>query len=141
MFLSAIASSSHANDSGTLFTYKAAAVQQEMSGLTKLETYVEQHPGLTYNDLVDQHSDLLDGVRYDVEASLGVMKPVDGPLGIPSFLWGCVLGWVGILVVYLITNDSEEAKKAFWGCLLQPVAACAVYLIFIGVMSAVYGFY
>ena len=42
---------------------------------------------------------------------------------IASFLWGCAFGWVGLLIVYLVTdNDKEQTKKALWGCLANGVA-------------------
>ena len=45
----------------------------------------------------------------------------DGPVDIPSFIWGCVAGPVGVLVVYLVTEDNDETKKALLGCILWGV--------------------
>jgi len=37
---------------------------------------------------------------------------------LPAFWWGCILSWVGILIVYLVTEDSDQTKSALWGCVL-----------------------
>jgi hypothetical protein len=55
----------------------------------------------------------------------------EGALGIPSFIWGCVLGWIGILITYLVTQDSEETKKALYGCLIGWVGGFLLYIIFV----------
>jgi cytochrome c biogenesis protein CcdA len=59
------------------------------------------------------------------------------PLGIPSFLWGCILGIVGVLIVYIITDgDKAETKKSLWGFLV----AVGVYVVlYVGVYSWAWG--
>ena len=59
---------------------------------------------------------------------------LDGPAGIPAFLWGCVLGWIGILVVYLVTEDSDETKKALYGCLIGWGLGFLLYILFVVVL-------
>jgi len=51
------------------------------------------------------------------------------PLGIPSFLWGFILGVIGILIVYLITENGDETKKALWGCLAFTVLWVVLYFV------------
>ena len=69
--------------------------------------------------------------NVSMNASLPLSADEDGttgpPLGIPSFLGGCVLSWVGILLVYFLTEENKaETKKAVWGC----VAGAAAYILF-----------
>lgn len=60
-----------------------------------------------------------------------------GPaLGIPSFLWGCVFGWVGLLVVYLITENKDETKKALTGCVVSGVVGIVIYVVVIAAAAA-----
>lgn len=62
----------------------------------------------------------------------GILSMTDnGPvLGIPSFLWGCVLGLAGLIIVYIVTdNNREEVKKAFTGCLVSVAVAGLLYLV------------
>lgn len=40
-------------------------------------------------------------------------------LGIPGFFWGCVLGPIGILCAYVLSdNNKAEAKSALTGCIV-----------------------
>ncbi len=56
------------------------------------------------------------------------------PLGIPSFLWGCILGVIGILLVYILTDgDKLETKKALWGML---VWVGVWVILYVGVLSS-----
>ncbi len=53
-------------------------------------------------------------------------------LGIPPFLWGCILGVIGILLVYIISDNNKEAtRKALVGCLVGYGTALVVYLILV----------
>ncbi|MFB6316984.1 hypothetical protein [Saccharicrinis sp. FJH54] len=56
---------------------------------------------------------------------------MDEAFGIPSFLWGCVGGVTGIILVKVITEDNREAKKAFTGCLMSYILAGVVYAVYI----------
>ncbi len=58
------------------------------------------------------------------------------PLGIPSFIWGFCLGVVGILIVYLTTEDTEEAKKALLGCVIANALWLILYLVLWGAVFA-----
>lgn len=101
---------------GSLFSYDRASVNAQMSELNKVETYVNDHNGVTLDELQAGNSDVIANVNLNANAS-SFSSLAEGPAGIPSFLWGCILGVVGILIVYLVTQDSEETKKALFGCL------------------------
>jgi hypothetical protein len=105
-----------ANDAD-LFKIDYNAVQAEFSQLDQLAVMVKSNSDLTYSVLKLEDANLIESLRLISESSLpgNSNNPV---LGIPSFLWGCGLGVVGILVVYIISdNDKAETKKALWGCI------------------------
>ena len=121
----AIAGLSASANNSSLFSYDKAAVSAKMNNVNAVETYVNQNAGVTVSTMNAEGQQLTAAANLSEETSLS-SSLLDGPAGIPSFLWGCVLSWVGILIVYLVTQDSDETKKALFGCL----AGAAVWLVF-----------
>ncbi len=101
---------------GELFSYNKENVKTQFAELNVIEDYVMHNDGITLSELTSDNSEFANNLSTFslIESSLIV-----GPIGIPSFIWGCVLGPVGILAVYILADDPHvEARKAFWGCLL-----------------------
>lgn len=100
---------------GELFTYNKQAVNTEFAELNAIENFVNQNDGITLSEMKSQNLDFANTIStFSLDSSA-----IIGPIGIPSFLWGCILGPVGVLIVYLIADDPKsEAKKAFWGCVI-----------------------
>jgi len=124
-----------ANDDASLFNIDKQAIEQEVAPLNNLESYVNANDGVTYDD-IDNTSIL------DKEVVLGdVNLSSEPPLGIPSFLWGFILGVIGILIVYLMTEDGGETKKALWGCIafaaLWIILYFVVFASFLGAASTI----
>jgi hypothetical protein len=121
----------------SVFSYDEDLLNAAMSGLNELDAYVETNEGITFSDLENQGNLLV----ADVESNATPMGMAGGdgtepPLGIPSFLWGCVFGVIGILLVYIITdNDKEEAKKAMWGCLASTAVWVIVYVVYAATLT------
>lgn len=113
-----------ANDDASLFNVDQQAIEQELAPLNDLENYVNENAGVTYDEIDNPEVLNKDVVMGDVDLSYGP------PLGIPSFLWGFILGVIGILIVYLITEDGDETKKALWGCLAWTVLWLVLYFVF-----------
>ena len=115
--------------SGDLFDLNYEQVKQEFVQLDQLAVKVKAE-NLTYNDLLTTDASLINNMAL----SNAAMVPLpEGPLGIPSFLWGCVLGPIGIVIAYVMTdNDKDEAKKALWGCLAGYGAGLIIYIIVAG---------
>ena len=108
-----VASMSFASNS-ELFDLNYDQVKQEFAQLDQLAVKVKAE-NLTYNDLLKTDAALVNSMAL---SSVPSVPLPDGALGIPSFLWGCVLGPIGVVLAYLLTdNDKDEAKKALWGCL------------------------
>jgi hypothetical protein len=98
------------------FTYNKQQVQDEFSDLNRLEQTVIDNSFMTLSEM--QSKNMLSTQFSSLDLTGSMM--MDPALGIPGFWWGCVLGPVGILVVYLVTdNDGPEVKKAFYGCLVS----------------------
>ena len=115
-----------ANDSD-LFKLDYSAVKAEFSQLDQLETMVTSNADVTYSNLMLTNSGLVASMRLVPESLLpgGDKYPV---LGIPSFLWGCGLGIVGMLCVYIISDqDKVETKKALWGCITWTLVGSVLY--------------
>ncbi len=123
-----VASLSFASNSD-LFKLDYNKVQDEFAQLDQLAQKVKTE-NLTYADLASTDAQLVETLALSSTPSIPLP---DGALGIPSFLWGCVLGPVGILLAYLLTdNDRDEAKKAVWGCLANTAAIIILELVLAG---------
>jgi hypothetical protein len=113
----------------SVFELDEAALSATMNQLDELENYLIQNEGATYSDLALANSELILNLS-DTSAPMGMDQSGEAPLGIPAFFWGCVLGWVGLLVVYIVTdNDKPQVKKAFTGCLVSTAVSVAVYVV------------
>ncbi len=120
-----MSSMTFANDDASIFSVDKNSIEQELAPLSDLENYVNENAGVTYDEI--DNPEVLDKnvVMGDVDLNYGP------PLGIPSFIWGFLLGVIGILIVYLITEDGDETKKALWGCIAFTVLWLVIYFVLI----------
>ncbi len=101
------------------FTYNEQEVNQTFSALKPLEKVVDKNPNLKAEDIVAAQPNLVDNVDLAPTNALdnGRSMPLVSP-----FWWGCCLGVIGLLFVYLRTdNDRIQTKSAFWGCLISTI--------------------
>jgi hypothetical protein len=116
------------------FCLNEEVLDEKMSELNALDDFVSEEAGITYADLEEMGSDLIANVS-DLATPMGASGSDDDLMGIPAFWWGCVLGWVGILLVYLLTDqDKEQTKKALWGCLVWTGVVAVFYVIYIALL-------
>jgi len=95
-----------------------AALNEAMAELNELDQFLSENESVTFADLEASGSDLILNVDNST-SPLGMDQENEPPLGIPSFLWGCILGILGILLVYILTDgDKSETRKALWGMLI-----------------------
>ena len=135
LFISTFAFANNAD----IFSYNADQLDQEMSELQALEDFVSVNPGVTLTNLQAENNALVNDLNLAAGEFGGIGSMSGEPaLGIPSFLWGCVLSWVGILVVYLVTEDSEETKKAFIGCIVGGLTYTVFYIVYYFVLLALW---
>ncbi len=104
----------------SVFVLDLTALDLAFSELNDLEDFLAQNEGVTYADLQATGSNLIANIS-DITSPMGQGAASDDPLfGIPAFWWGCVLGWVGLLLVFLLTDkDRELTRKAMTGCLIS----------------------
>lgn len=127
--------------SGDLFSYDEAAVEAQLADLTELENYVATNPATTLSLLKTDNNQLLDGLNLYSPFAMG-MNFDDPPLGIPSFLWGCVFSVAGVVIVYLVTDeDKDETKKAFFGCIANAVVYGVTYAVLIAIYGSAWAWY
>lgn len=110
-------------ENASLFQYNKDAVNKEMTQLNQVESYVNAHDGVTLSQLKNENNAVIQNMNLNSNA--GFASVADGPAGIPSFVWGFCLSWVGILIVYLVVQDSDETKKALYGC----IVSAALYIL------------
>ena len=126
--LLAFSTYTYAGTNVDLFAIDQNEVSEKFSTLTEIEVVVVEEQ-LDLEELEVSHAGLLSSPSFTLSSRLSVMSVLatmdDPPLGIPSFLWGMCLGLPGLAVVYFITEDDEETKKALWGC----IASIAVYTV------------
>ena len=111
----------------SLFSYNHAKVEKALVSATVLDHFVSNNV-LTADQL---------NIDNPVVANLKVSAnaPVMGPnsaLGIPGFIWGLVFNLTGVLIVYLVTEDQEETKKAFYGCIVNSLISAGCVILFWG---------
>ena len=110
-----------------VMTFNEQAVNAEFEKLNKLEEFVAANEGVTIEDV--QNTELTQDLKLDTNVTNAVAAG-ELPLGIPAFWWGCVLGLLGVLAVYLITDkDKEQTKKALYGCLAWTVLWVVYYVV------------
>ncbi len=96
-------------------------IQSEFKSLDDLEQKVKRE-NLSFEQLDPTTVEEL-SLKEDVKGSLVAVAGADDlPLGIPGFWWGFCLGIIGILLVYILMEDSpdrkEQTKKAVIGTLI-----------------------
>lgn len=105
-----------------LFQFNDNMVAAEMSELTALETYVNDHSGVTLTEVVNNASGIAASLNLKPTAFEGLSSTLRGgdlPLGIPAFWWGCFAWAIGVAVVYFTTEDKAETMNSVWGCLVS----------------------
>lgn len=102
----------------SLFSYDKSAVSNSTKNVAAVENYVNQNEGVTLSTMNADGQTLANVANLTEESSLSALM-FDGPAGVDSFIWGLCLSWVGLLIVYLVTQDGDETKKALYGCLLS----------------------
>lgn len=105
-----------ANDT-EVASFDEAAFYDEFQEIAELENFLNTHDA----SFTEVDASLVLNVSSNSILPLAPSVSDGPPLGIPSFLWGCILGWVGLLIVYLMADDSAETKKALWGCIISSV--------------------
>lgn len=121
----------------SVFSYDEEALLAELSELDELDAFVEANEGITFDKLSSEESPLVANME-STASPMGMAGQDDvPPLGIPSFLWGCVFGVIGLVIVYIMTdNNKAETKKAMWGCVASTAVSVVLYMVVWGAWAA-----
>ncbi len=123
-----------------LFTYDINKVNQELAQLQALEDYINANPGITLSNLQEGRYDKLTDLNLKGSFPYNFDdENAEPPLGIPSFLWGCVFSYWGILIVYLVTENKEETIKSLKGCIVGRLISYGIFGVVYLIIYAIYG--
>lgn len=102
-------------------------VRAEFSDLAQLEQTVIDNDFITLSEIRTNESL---ASKFSGMVPLNLPGTQDAALGIPGFWWGCIFGPLGMLVVYLATdNDRHEVKSALTGCIVGTVVTTLFYVL------------
>ncbi len=114
-----------------VLVYNQENINTTFEKLNKVEAFVEQNTEASFETI--KNTDLLKDIELDTNTLDNVTKDTELPLNIPAFWWGCFLGGLGILLVYVITEDKEQTKKALYGCLTAGGVVAVIYIVLIAI--------
>lgn len=121
----------------SVFSFDEELLNSELSELNELDAYLEENGNVTFETLSDAESPLIANVASNASPMGMAGQNGEPPLGIPSFLWGCVFGVIGLAVVYIMTEqDMDQTKKALWGCVASTAVSAVLYLVVWGAWAA-----
>ena len=121
----------NATENADLFKVDDQEINAEFAQLNELEQFVEANEGLTLSE-INTNNPLVQNLNNSSDI-LGVLSTLRGepPLGIPSFAWGACFGVAGVAIVYFVSDDRDETKKAFKGCVIVEGSLLVIYLVLI----------
>lgn len=115
--------------------FDESEIYAAFADVSSLDQYLAQNDGKTYTEVSQENATLLSGVSSTTSLPFSASSD-ELVLGIPSFFWGCVFGWVGLLVVYLVLENKEQTKKALTGCIVSTVVSVVIYVVVIATASS-----
>ncbi len=125
------------NPKAALFELNEAQIDAQISDLNDLENYVNSNQGVTLSEVMNFANEGEVNLSVNMLDNFAAVLAEHPVAGIPSFLWGCILGPVGIAIVHFDAEDKEQTKKAIWGCVaLGGVYALLVAASYIFAFSA-----
>jgi hypothetical protein len=106
----------------------------EFISLSKIENIASKNESLTLEQLELVNPKLFKQANLSKISHPSSLAGGELPANIPAFWWGCCLSWVGILLVFFLTDkDQSQTKKALYGCITLYGVIGLVYVILIAV--------
>jgi hypothetical protein len=100
--------------------------------VNSLVSYVQENDGVTLGDLETSHNELVSNLSSS--AALALSGDSDTPPIFSAFIWGCLLNWVGMVIVGLTTGfNGHQIMKSAWGCLINSLLWGVSYWGYTGV--------
>jgi hypothetical protein len=120
MAYSTIASACSEEETRAVVNFDEVEIYSLFSDVDQLVTYVLENDGVTLSDMEANHSELLSNINSS--SVLAFAGASDTPPIFSAFIWGCLLNWVGMLIVGLTTGfDGDQITKSLWGCLINSL--------------------
>ncbi len=115
-------------DQITIDEFDESNIYDAFTEVNDLVSFLKENEGITFNDLESVNSELIS----NVSSSAALMHHDDDDYRTPpifsAFIWGCLLNWVGMLIVGLTTGfDGRQITKSAWGCLINSLLAGVSY--------------
>lgn len=110
------------SDVAAVAEYDESEIYGAFTEVNDLVSFLEENEGVTYNELESVNS----GLISNVSSSAALMHHDDDDYRTPpifsAFIWGCLLNWVGMVIVGLTTGfDGRQITKSAWGCLINSL--------------------
>ena len=132
--------STNSNDDAAA-NFDESEIYSSFDQINDLVTYVSENDGVTYADLQSENSSLVENVASSSAVALNNTSAGEPPI-VSAFWWGCILNWVGIVIVMLTTDmDTAQIMKSVWGCVVGTVCIAAFELIYVLALGGTYFWY
>lgn len=110
-----------------------SAIELELEALLNASSIIDSE-NLSYDEFSADHEALATSLNLESEVDTGIFEGSENaPVGIPGFWWGFCFGILGLVVVYVAMEDTEErkeqAKNALIGCVASTVVFSLFYII------------
>lgn len=115
--------------------FDESEIYAAFADVSDLDQYLAQNNDKSYSEISQENATLVSGISATTTLPFSASSD-ELVLGIPSFLWGCVFGWVGLLVVYLVLENKVQTKKALTGCVVSTVVSVVFYVVVIAAAAS-----
>jgi len=102
-------------------SFDETEIYDAFADVNSLVSYVQENEGVTLSDMETSHSELVSNINSSAAIALSATSDNRPPI-FSAFIWGCLLNWVGMLIVGITTGfDSQQITKSAWGCLINSL--------------------
>ena len=103
--------------------------------------YVSSNDNVTYEELSEKDF-FSSNISNATTVAMNLQDGGEEPPVFGSFLWGCLFGPIGIVMVAVTTDgDRDQIKKSVWGCALPTGCTIISYAIYFAAYAATYPIY
>ena len=114
-----VTTANYTKDIEAVAEFEESDIYGAFAEVDNLVSYLHENDGITYNDLKTENSELIANLS---STSALAFSSSDTPPIFSAFVWGCLLNWVGMLIVGLTTGfNSQQITKSAWGCLISSL--------------------
>jgi len=112
------------SDDEAAVNFDETEIYASFDQINDLTTYVTENDAVTYTDVASFDNSMVANVSST--AALALSNNAGAPPIVSAFWWGCLLSWVGVVIVYVTTDSDSSYTKAAWkGCILSGIVYVA----------------